>query len=172
MLSIVNCNLLYYLQFYTIGCPPPSTTATAATFYLPWPVPALPLPRRPGAGHLSCVDTPRQSRVSCQPTSQLLPPLYSQYDICCPPPSYFNINTFLTSPVQLTGIQATELSLQFRTERGWDVQRDLCTVYCVTLTTVQSLLMYDSCISIIISIISLNLTYVAFLHFVKTRINC
>ena len=43
--------------------PPLSTTATAATFYLPWPVPALPLPRRPGAGHLSCVDTPRQSRV-------------------------------------------------------------------------------------------------------------
>ena len=62
VLSIVTCNLLYYLQFYS-RMPPLSTTATAATFYLPWPVPALPLPRRPGAGHLSCVDTPRQSRV-------------------------------------------------------------------------------------------------------------
>ena len=62
VLSIITCNLLYYLQFYA-RMPPLSTTATAATFYLPWPVPALPLPRRPGAGHLSCVDTPRQSRV-------------------------------------------------------------------------------------------------------------
>ena len=66
VLSIGTSNLLYYLQFYTIGCPLSpnlSTTATADTFYLPWPVPALPLPPRPGAGHLSCVDTPRQSSL-------------------------------------------------------------------------------------------------------------
>ena len=63
VLSIVTCNLLYYLQFYsTLGCPL-SPTATAATFYLPWPVPAVPLPRRPGAGHLRWVDTPRLSSL-------------------------------------------------------------------------------------------------------------